>query len=64
MKTNRFSPQRHRSQNGSAVVVVMALLGIILALVTANAVSVHVLKRELQLLDHKQQHRWEQIAPK
>ncbi len=64
MKTQSAASNSRPSQNGSAVLVVLALLGIMLALVAANAVSVHVLKGELQLLDHKQQHRLQTGATK
>ena len=57
MRTHFAPSQPHRAQRGSTVVVALALLGIMLALVAANAVSVHVLQGELKLLDHKQQHR-------
>jgi hypothetical protein len=64
MKTFSTSSPTRQSQRGSAVLVMLALMGIMLALVAANAVSVHVLDRELQLLDHKQQHRLEHEGTK
>jgi hypothetical protein len=60
MKTNFHSTPIRRSEQGSTVLVVLALLGIMLALIAANAMSVKTLKGEIQLLDRKQQHRWSQ----
>lgn len=60
MKTNFRQTRIRRSEQGSTVLVVLALLGIMMALITANAVSVKNLKGEIQLLDRKQQHRWTQ----
>jgi len=62
MKTH-FLPA-HRSQHGSSVIVIMTLLSIMLALITANIVSVRSLNRELLLLNKKQQHRWEHLGAK
>jgi hypothetical protein len=64
MRTRPVLRHPHRAQRGSTVVVALALLGIMLALVAANAVTVHVLQGELKLLDHKQQHRLESGAIK
>jgi hypothetical protein len=63
MKTSIESASPRRSERGSTVLVALALLGIMLALVAANAVSVKVLKGEIQLLDRNQQHRWEHVKP-
>jgi hypothetical protein len=57
----RLSPTlsfRHR-ERGSTVIVLMILLSIMLALVTANIVSVGSLNRELKLLDKRQELRWQ-----
>lgn len=64
MKTHLLPAHRNRAQNGSAVIVIMTLLSIMLALITANIVSVRSLNRELLLLNKKQQHRWEQRGGK
>ena len=64
MKTSLSPTHRRRSQRGSAVIIVLALLAIMLALVTANAVAVHSLNRELQLLDNKQKRHLEHSGGK
>jgi hypothetical protein len=64
MKTRSDFSSPRRSEQGSTVLVALALLAIMLALIAANATSVKVLKGEIQLLDRNQQHRWEQVAPK
>ncbi len=55
MKT-RHSPNR---QAGSAVVVFIVLLGIMLALVAANGKTLVVLKKDLQLIERQQVRRLE-----
>jgi hypothetical protein len=60
MKTHSGFSSPRRAEQGSTVLVALALLGIMLALVAANAVSVKTLKGEIQLLDRTQQHRWHQ----
>jgi hypothetical protein len=57
MKTFSLSTNPLRPQRGSTVIVLMILLGIMLALVTANIVSVRTLNRELIRLDKRQQQR-------
>jgi type II secretory pathway component PulK len=64
MKTHLLPAHRNRTQHGSAVIVIMTLLSIMLALITADIVSVRSLNRELLLLNKKQQHRWEQHGGK
>jgi hypothetical protein len=59
MKTRFISAQSKHSQSGSAVMVIMVLLGIMMTLITANVVSVRTLNRELRLLDNRQKHHWE-----
>ena len=51
-------------QHGSAVIIVMAMLAIMMALITVNAISVRSLNRELQLLESKQKHRLEHNGEK
>lgn len=46
-------------QRGSAVVIFLALLAIMLILVAANGRTVVLLKKELQLIEHKQVQRLE-----
>ena len=43
-----------RAQSGSAVVVVLAMLGIMVICVSVNVVSVRTLQRELKLIEKKQ----------
>jgi hypothetical protein len=50
---------QRQTQRGSTVIVLMILLSIMLALVTANLVSVRTLNRELILLNKKQEQRWQ-----
>ena len=64
MKTQADFSSPRRAEQGSTVLVALALLGIMLALIAANAMSVKTLKGEIQLLDRTQQHRWEHAAPK
>ena len=64
MKTGSGFSSSRRAEQGSTVLVALALLGIMLALIAANAMTVKTLKGEIQLLDRTQQHRWEHAAPK
>ncbi len=47
------------SQSGSAVVIFLALLAIMLVLVAANGKTLLLMKKELQLIEHKQVQRLE-----
>jgi cell division protein FtsN len=50
--------QSHRARNaGSAVVVMIALLGLMLVFVGANLKTLHFLKREIKLIETRQVHR-------
>jgi hypothetical protein len=54
MKVSRFNLlQRHR-QSGSAVLIFITLLAIMLMLITANSSTLLHLHRELKLLDQRQ----------
>ena len=53
---SRPTPCRRR-QTGSAVIVVMALLAIILVYVAGNLRTINSLGRELKLLEHQQTRR-------
>lgn len=56
--------QSHRARNdGSAVVVMIALLGLMLVFVGANLKTLHFLKREIKLIDTRQVHRLERQHP-
>ncbi len=52
-----------RRQAGSAVIVVMALLAIILVYVAGNLRTLHYLGRELKLLELQQTRRLQTAAP-
>jgi Tfp pilus assembly protein FimT len=54
MKTSRFNLSRRHRQSGSAVLVFIALLAIMLMLITANSSTLLHLHRELKLLDQRQ----------
>jgi len=54
MRTSRFNPSRHRRQNGSAVLIFITLLAIMMMLITANSSALLHLHRELKLLDRRQ----------
>jgi len=54
MKTSRFNPSRHHRQSGSAVLIFITLLAIMLMLITANSSALLHLHRELKLLDQRQ----------
>ena len=53
---SRPTPRRRR-ESGSAVIVVMALLAIILVYVAGNLRTLNSLGRELKLLERQQTHR-------
>jgi hypothetical protein len=54
MKTSRFKSCRHSRQSGSAVLIFITLLAIMLMLITANSSALLHLHRELKLLEHRQ----------
>jgi hypothetical protein len=54
MKVSRFNLSRHHRQSGSAVVIFITLLAIMLMLITANSSALLHLHRELKLLDQRQ----------
>jgi hypothetical protein len=54
MKTSRFKSSRHSRQSGSAVLIFITLLAIMLMLITANSSALLHLHRELKLLDRRQ----------
>lgn len=53
MKLTQLTPLRRR-QDGSAVIVVFAILALILIFSTANQRTLHLLSEELRLLDRQQ----------
>ena len=54
MKISRFKFPRCRRQGGSAVLIFITLLAIMLMLITANSSALLHLHRELKLLDQRQ----------
>jgi hypothetical protein len=56
------SSPHHRGRSGSAVIVVMALLTIILIYVAANLRTLYVLGGELRLLERRQVQRLEKAG--
>ena len=54
MKISRFNLSRRHRQSGSAVLIFITLLAIMLMLITANSSALLHLHRELKLLDQRQ----------
>jgi hypothetical protein len=54
MKISRFNFSRCHRQGGSAVLIFITLLAIMLMLITANSSTLLHLHRELKLLDQRQ----------
>ena len=54
MKITRFNRSRPHRQSGSAVLIFITLLAIMLMLVAANSSALLHLHRELRLLDQRQ----------
>ena len=54
MKVSRFNLARRHRQSGSAVLIFITLLAIMLMLITANSSALLQLHRELKLLDQRQ----------
>jgi type VI protein secretion system component VasK len=65
MKFNRYSTNRKRrcTASGSAVLVVVILLGIMTTLVVANSRTLYYLHRDLKVTEQKQQRRLEKTLP-
>ena len=58
MRIPDFSSARRRGQGGSAVIVLMVLLSILLLYVVSNARTLHLLSREVRLVEQRQVRRW------
>lgn len=54
MKTSPDYPNRPCSQRGSATIVVLVMLGIVMIFFATNLVTIKVLTRELKLVEKKQ----------
>ena len=48
-------------RNGSAVIIMLGLITLVLMLVAANTASVRNLDRELQVLNQRQMQHWSQM---
>ena len=55
---------RGRRKGGFAVLVVLMMLSFMLVFVMANSNALFQLKREVKLVDQKQQKRWEKLEVK
>lgn len=62
MKITHFKHYRRRDEAGSAVVVIMAMLAILMIFAAINVSSVHTLGRELKLIEQKQNQRLQKIS--
>jgi hypothetical protein len=58
-----LSLKNRRNEHGSAVAVVLAMLGIMLICVSANLVAIRSLDRELKLIEKRQMRRLGHDAP-
>jgi hypothetical protein len=58
-----YSNPSHRRSEGSAVIVVVAILALLLMFSTANRITLNVLAGELELIDQRQQRRIRQCEP-
>ncbi|HEX4647170.1 MAG TPA: hypothetical protein VH598_16320 [Verrucomicrobiae bacterium] len=54
MKTSLFQSNRRRSEHGSATIVVLVMLGIMMIFFATNLVTIKTLTRELKLVEKKQ----------
>lgn len=58
-----FQTLRRRKQNGSAVLIVIILLGVMLAFIAGNTANLNQLKREMNLIEQKQLNRVHATKP-
>ena len=63
-RTTHHAPSPPRHQSGSAVIVIMALLAILLLYMAYNLKTLANLGRELRLLERQQTRRLQVTAPK
>lgn len=52
------SPSARRSEQGVAVVVVLALLTILMLYIAANVRSLHIMSQEIKLVEQRQLRHW------
>jgi type II secretory pathway component PulK len=55
-------PYPPTAQQGSALLIILILLGLMSVLVSSNMTALNRLRTELQLLERKQQHKFEQFS--
>ena len=60
----KLHSSHNKNKSGSAVLVVLALLSLMTAMVAANAKALHLLKREIQLIEREQQKKFNKPAEK
>lgn len=58
-----FQTSRCRNQHGSAVLIVIILLGVMLAFIAGNTANLNQLKREMNLIEQKQLKRGHATKP-
>ena len=63
MKTSLRQSNRRRLERGSATLVVLVMLGIMMIFFATNMVTIKVLTRELKLVDKKQVERLSSGTP-
>lgn len=63
-RTTHDASRRNGRQRGSAVIIIMALIALILVYVAANVRTLSNLGRELRLLERQQTMRLKHLAPK
>jgi hypothetical protein len=51
--------KKRAGESGSAVIVVFVLLAVMAVMLVSNAIVLRGLRREIQLVDHRQKMRWE-----
>ena len=57
---HRASGSRPLSKRGSAILVVMVLLGVMILMAVANTTTLHLLRQELDQIDKQQQKKYGQ----
>ena len=64
MKTSLFQSNHPRSERGSATIVVLVMLGIMMIFFATNMVTIKTLARELKLVEKKQVERLRDGMPR
>jgi hypothetical protein len=58
MKTEFIFSPHHRSERGSVVILMLALIGLMSAVAIANTRSLHRLRRQIDAIDERQKQFW------